>query len=318
MRLAVTIFQHPVTSNRHLFAVKIIVVLALLFSSKQSQAQQDPIYAQYMNNPMLINPAYAGSNSMFNAGIQYRTQWAGLDDNPTTVNFSSNMAVYRNKAGVGLLVTQDKLGDATNTEVNGVFAYRLNLDKTSLSFGMQTGFIQYQNDLSKLRILDPDDAAFTATTETKFNTGFGIQLKGDRFIAGLSVPRMLPATVSQGGQEIELYQQHYYLFGSYVFFLSEQMRFKPAVLFRGTKSAPVSTDLNMLLTYKEYYTAGLFTRNFKTYGVIAQMQVGKFRIGYVFELPGNGETSLQFTSHELMIGMSMPVLSFHDRALKTF
>jgi type IX secretion system PorP/SprF family membrane protein len=255
---------------------------------------------------------------MFNAGIQYRTQWAGLDNNPTTVNFSSNMSVYRNKAGVGLLVTQDKVGDSKNTEVNGVFAYRINLNKTSVSFGMQTGFIRYENDLSKLSIRDPGDPAFTQTTETKFNTGFGVLLKSDRFIAGLSVPRMLPATVSQGGQEIELYQQHYYLFGSYVFFLSEQVRFKPAVLFRGTKSAPVSTDLNMLFTYKEYYTAGLFTRNFKTYGMIAQVMAGKFRFGYVFELPGNGETSLNYSSHELMIGMSMDLLPFHDRAVKTF
>ncbi len=298
--------------------MKTFLLLALFSCAVQAIAQQDPIYAQYINNPMLINPAYAGSNNMFNAGIQYRTQWAGLDDNPTTVNFSSNMSVYRNKAGVGLMVTQDKIGDSKTTEVNGVFAYRLNLKSSSVSFGMQTGFMRYENDLSKLSIRDPGDPAFTVMTETKFNTGFGILWKGDRFITGLSVPRMLPASVSQGGQEIELYQQHYYLFGSYVFFLSEQVRFKPAVLFRGTKNSPVSTDLNLSFTYKEYYTAGLITRNFKTYGLLAQVMAGKFRFGYVFELPGNGETSLNFISHELMIGISMDLLPFHDRAVKTF
>ena len=298
--------------------MKHLIILLLIACTLQTTAQQDPIYAQYINNPLAINPAFAGSNNMFNAGLQYRTQWAGIEANPVTVNFNSHMAVYQNRAGVGLQVVQDKIGDTKNTEFSTSYAYKLKLNNSTLSFGMQTGFIRYTNNPSSLIIRDAGDDAFNSVTETKFNTGAGLLLKSDRYIFGLSVPRLLPATVSQGGQTVELYKQHYYLFGSYVMFISDKLRFKPSVLLRGTKGSPFSTDVNASFTMNEFYTAGIFSRNFKTYGLLLQAMVKNFRLGYVFELPGSSASSLNFTSHEITIGLSMGVLSYHEKAVKTF
>ncbi len=282
------------------------------------RAQQDPIYAQYLNNPLIINPAYAGSNNMFNAGIQYRTQWAGLEGNPTTVNFNSHMSVYQNRVGLGLMVIQDKIGDTKNTEFSTAYSYKIPLNDATLSFGMQAGFIRYTNDAAALTIRDPGDPAFTNLSEMKFNTGAGLLLKNDRYMLGISVPRLLPTTVSQGGQSIQLYSQNYYFFGSYVMFLSEDIRFKPSALVRYTSGTPVSVDLNASVNFKEFYTAGLFTRNFKTYGLLAQVIVSNFRFGYVFELPGSSTSSLNFVSHEVTLGISMALLSNHDKTTKTF
>lgn len=298
--------------------MKNLILLALVVCTLQATAQQDPIYAQYINNPMAINPAFAGSNNMFNAGLQYRTQWAGIDANPVTVNFNSHMAVYQNRAGIGLQVIQDKIGDSKNTEFSTSYTYKLKLENVTLSFGMQSGFIRYTNNPSALTIRDAGDEAFTIQTQTKFNTGAGLLLKSDRFILGLSVPRLLPATVSQGGQTVELYKQHYYLFGSYVMFISDKLRFKPSVLLRGTKGAPFSTDVNASFTMNEFYTAGVFTRNFKTYGLLMQAMVKNFRLGYVFELPGSPASSLNFTSHEITFGFAMGLLNMHDKTLKIF
>lgn len=298
--------------------MKHLIILLLIACTLQTTAQQDPIYAQYINNPLAINPAFAGSNNMFNAGLQYRTQWAGIEANPVTVNFNSHMAVYQNRAGVGLQVVQDKIGDTKNTEFSTSYAYKLKLNNSTLSFGMQTGFIRYTNNPSSLIIRDAGDDAFNSVTETKFNTGAGLLLKSDRYIFGLSVPRLLPATVSQGGQTVELYKQHYYLFGSYVLFITDKLRFKPSVLLRGTKGSPFSTDVNASFTMNEFYTAGIFSRNFKTYGLLLQAMVKNFRLGYVFELPGSSASSLNFTSHEITIGLSMGVLSYHEKAVKTF
>ncbi len=57
---------------------KSVPLLLILFCFTQKlSAQQDPIYAQYLNNPLTINPAYAGINNQFSARVQARTQWAG-------------------------------------------------------------------------------------------------------------------------------------------------------------------------------------------------------------------------------------------------
>ncbi len=236
---------------------------------------------------------------------------------PTTINFSSHLSVYRNQAGVGLMVIQDKLGDTKNTEFQGVFSYKIPVNKAWLSFGMQTGFIRYETDPSLLTIRDPGDPAFNQLTETKFNTGVGLLLKNDNYMVGISVPRLLPATVSQGGQSIELYKQTYYLFGSYAWLINENVRFKPSVLMRATQGSPLSFDVNASFTFKELYTAGLFTRNFNTYGLLTQVMVGKFRFGYIFELP-TGSSNLNFTTHEITVGLGIDVLRFHDRGLKIY
>ena len=306
--------NYAVVGNR-----KFIITVLLLSFSFPIIAQQDPIYAQYLNNPLIMNPAYAGSNNMFNANLQYRTQWAGLEGSPSTINFNAHSAVLRNKGGIGLMVVQDKLGDTKNTEFNLSYAYKIALNNASLSFGMQTGFIRYNSNLDGLNIQDGTDQAFAPLTETKFNTGAGVILKSDKYMVGLSVPRLLPATVSQdGGQTIELYKQHYYLFGSYVIFVTEDIRFKPSLLLRGTSGSPFSADINASFNIKELYTAGLFTRNFKSYGLLLQAIVKNIRFGYVFELPGSKASNLNFTSHEFTIGLSMGVLGYHDRVVKTF
>src|SRR4051812_3162305 len=104
---------------------KIILFVLCCLSFSSVSAQLDPIYAQYLNNPLVINPAFTGINKKFNAGIQYRTQWAGLTGNPVSWNFFSNIALANNKVGAGIEVIEDQVGDATNTEFNATYSYKL-------------------------------------------------------------------------------------------------------------------------------------------------------------------------------------------------
>jgi type IX secretion system PorP/SprF family membrane protein len=285
----------------------------------QAYGQQDPIYAQYLSNPLTINPAFAGIHNQFSARMQYRTQWAGLDANPRTFNFSSNISIAQNKVGLGLMVLQDKLGDIKNIEVAVPVSYKIKLqEETYLSFGMQAGFVNQRTDLSGLNIRDAGDDAFKAYSETTFNLGSGVMLKHDKYRVGISVPRMLPTSINPSGASIELYRQHYYLFGSYNFRMNDKLWFKPSVLLRGTKGTPLSADVNTTVTYRDYYSAGLFTRNFQTYGVLMQALFKKYHLTYVFEIPQSKSASLQFTSHEIGIGFSTNIFTYHDLLPKVF
>jgi len=300
-------------------ATQYIFCLLGLVIAVNTSAQQDPIYAQYLNNLLTINPAYAGINKQFSARVQYRTQWAGMDANPRTFNFSSNVSIVQNKMGLGLMVMQDKLGDIRNIEVSIPVSYKIQLqEETYLSFGMQAGFLNQRNDLSDLNIHDPTDDAFKSYSETKFNLGTGLMLKHDKYRIGISVPRLLPATINTSGTSIELYSQHYYLFGSYNSRINDNLWFKPSLLLRGTKGTPLSADLNATVTYREYYSSGIFTRNFKTYGALVQVLFKNYHFAYVFELPGSKDASLRFTSHEITLGISRGIFTYHDNVPKVF
>jgi type IX secretion system PorP/SprF family membrane protein len=275
-------------------------------------AQQDPLYAQYFNNPMLINPAFAGSNDRFYAGLGYRSQWNSIEGAPTTFNFNSHMAVMDNKVGVGVIFTSDQLGESKTTNYGGAFSYRIALPNATFSFGMRAGFVQYQANMKGVQVLNPDPL-FVPYSATRFNTGAGVLLKGLRYTLGLSVPHLLPNNTGHGPAS----DQNYYLFARYSFYLSERIDFGPSILLRLTKGAPLSADLNLNFTFNKLYTAGLFVRNLNTYGLLLQIVVKNARFGYVFELPGKN-SALNFTSHEVSLALSLDVLRSHDHSSVRF
>lgn len=292
------------------------VVLSLL--SAPALCQQDPLYSQYLNNPLLINPAFTGLNNRFNAVAGYRTQWAGFDGSPTTLNFTSHLSFFENKAGVGIQVVQDKIGDNNNTEISASYSYKLVFSESALSFGLQTGVMNFRNDLGSINPRDQNDPAFGLVNQAKFNVGGGLIFSGDRFLVGLSAPRLLPTTVESGGRELEVYHQHYYLTGSYVAYLSETVRLKPSVLVRATRGAPVTADVNFNVNLEQHYTVGIFTRSLNTYGLLMQMSVKEYRFGYVFEVPTSKSIGQNFNSHEITLSVSIGLLKIHDRQYSEF
>jgi type IX secretion system PorP/SprF family membrane protein len=301
--------------------MKKLLPLVLFIVSFTAMAQQDPIYSQYMLNPLVINPAYAGLNNNFNATGSYRIQWIGFDAQPSTFNLNGSTSLIDNKVGVGFSFSYDKLGNTKNTEMNASFAYKLDLGHDRiLSFGMQAGLLNYRIDNSDLKIYDTDDEVFINNEQgTRLNLGAGAILKGNDFLIGISVPRILPSTFTAGDQKVELYNQHYYIFGAYVFYVNEQIKFKPTAMVRAVSGAPVSVDLGANINLNSIHTAGIFTRNFKTYGIMLQTLLAeRYRFGYVFELPTNKSVGANFTTHEISLGIRLSVFSFHDLTLSNF
>jgi type IX secretion system PorP/SprF family membrane protein len=301
------------------------LILTLLFAlaiSLQLYAQQDPIYAQYLTNPMLINPSYAGLTNNLQVNAGYRLQWMGITSSPRTFNLNGNMSILDNKAGAGASLLQDRIGATTVTEFNAAFAYKLKLQNDlTFSFGMQGGVLGFKTDNNSLNIRDSGDDAFPegTTRSSTINLGTGVSLIGNKFIIGLSVPRLLPTKINSGSQQFELYNQHFYLYGAYVHVINERLRFKPSLLVRGVKGAPLSTDVALNLNINMLHTVGVFVRNMNAYGVLLQTMIGeKFRLGYVFELPTKRSVGPQFTTHEIQLGLRMGVLKFHERSLSNF
>ena len=296
------------------------LTLLLLLLGTVSFAQQDPLYSQYLFNPMVINPAYAGLNNRFNGSVGYRTQWAGLEGQPQTMNASMHTSLVNNKVGTGLLIMNDRIGNLTTTEVNAAFSYKLELKNSTVSFGMQTGVQNFKSDNSAINPYDKtDDLFLSGERGTRFNVGAGVILKSEKYFLGLSVPRLLPTTFKSGELEADLYNQTFYAMAAYIHYVNEHIRIKPAALLRMVKGAPASVDVSLNLNLNSIHTLGLFTRNFGTYGILLQTLLkDQFKIGYAFEVPTNKSVGAQFTTHEIALGIQLSVFDFHDRSLSNF
>ncbi|MBS1559420.1 MAG: PorP/SprF family type IX secretion system membrane protein [Bacteroidetes bacterium] len=297
---------------------KILILLCCLLIATISIAQQDPVYAQYLNNPFVINPAYAGSNERLNASFQYRTQWSGVPGHPETFNFNSHLSIKDNKIGVGLIAIQDKIGENTTNDLETAAAYKIDLSRGKVfSFGMQFGLMRFTNSLSGLN-LQPGDPYFNLYNVSKFNTGAGVMLKSDRYLIGVSVPHLIPVSVNMGnGQSILVYDRTYYMLGSYMIYLNERVRLRPAMLLRASDNFKPSVDLNMNVQIEDFYSAGIFTRSFNTYGLLLQMIVKNYRLGYAIEVPAS-KTAIPFTTNEFMFGISLRALKFHRDSFSVF
>jgi len=293
---------------------KKILSLLCVFASLTTYGQQDPLYAQYINNPFVLNPAYAGLTENLNLALSYRNQWTNLDGSPKTWNANGHISLHDNKMGAGFMVISDKAGGRSVTEMVASYSYRLRLPHGKVfSFGMQGGMTNYKFDNSKVNPYDPSDPLFNGQmNETKPTLGFGMIFNNDQYYISFSVPRMLKSSAQAEDQTYSMYNQHYYLMGSYVMMLSERIRLKPAVLLKMVSGAPASVDLNASLILHENYQAGILTRNFNTYGLFAQILIkDSLRLGYVFEIPTGSSVGSNFQTHEITLGYRMSALPFH-------
>lgn len=284
----------------------------LLLATLSAQAQQDPLYGLYLNNPLVMNPAYTGLTNNLAVNVGYRRQWTSFEGAPNSLNANGAISLLQNKIGAGLQIVQDNIGENKITAVSGLFAYKLNLDRKVVSFGMSAGLTNYAVSPGKLNLQDPTDPYFPTVSEMAPTLGVGVMLKTDRYFLGVSVPRLIAATVQAGGQDFKVYQQHYYLFASYLFFVSEKVVFKPATLLKATNGNPLSVDVNLNLILNRNYLVGAYTRNLNTFGLLAQMKfLDKFKLAYSFEVPTGASVGTQFVTNEVMLGIRTAVFTSH-------
>lgn len=298
----------------------LLVLLAFCLATTTVIAQQDPLYAQYLNNYFVLNPAYAGFTNNLNGTVSYRQQWTGFEGSPSTFNANGHLSLFGNRMGAGLMFLSDKIGSTSTSELYGSYSYRIHLDENNtLSFGLQAGLINFKTNNDEITVLNPDDPMFAGDiSERKPNIGSGIIFSNDKFFIGFSVPRMLKAK-TESMLSPTLYAQHYYAMGAYLFSLNDRVKFKPSVLAKLIAGAKPSFDINAAIIFHENYTAGLLTRNLSTHGLFLQAFIkNTLMIGYVMEVPTRKSVGSAFNTHEVTIGIRMNALPSHESGSTTF
>src|SRR6185369_16926680 len=119
---------------------KYLSILFLLIVSL-ANAQQRPLQSLYMFDPLLINPAYAGTQVQLSATAIYRNQWLNLDGAPKTFTATAHSGFRKYRVGLGFILSNDQIGIHNDVGFYGVYSYKLPITKKGqLSFGLQGGF----------------------------------------------------------------------------------------------------------------------------------------------------------------------------------
>lgn len=266
---------------------RLMTMLAILISMN-GFGQQQVQFTQYMYNTMSVNPAYAGTSNKLEAYLIHRSQWVGIQGAPSSQNFGVQGAVGE-RLGLGLSVINDKIGPTNECYINANAAVRLKLaDKVKLSLGLTGGIDVLNVDWTKGQYQSDQDELMQSNIQNRVKPliGAGSYLYGDNWYFGISSPNFIQK--DQFGREGEAMintNVHWYFIGGYVWTISDALKFKPAVLGKMVKGAPVTFDVSANFLIKEQFTAGLAYRYNDAVSILAGYTFKRsFFLGYSYDM----------------------------------
>lgn len=290
-------------------SLKYFVLIVLFFPcAKQGKAQQDPMYTQYMHNPLTINPAYAGSTDMMSAMFMAREQWVGFDGAPKSRTLTMSAPVTKYDFGAGFAFINDELGPVKQNSFYGDFSYHLNInDNAKLAMGIKGGFDMIQIDLMHLTLDQQNDGTFAQNFEEKFilNFGIGFYFYTDRFFLGAAIPRMLKNNYDNDGintTSLGYKERHYFVTSGALFDINENWKFKPSVLSKIVWNAPVSVDLSANFILNDVLWLGTGYRVDDSMNFLIHYQLSpQIRVGYAYDLTESELRRYHNGTHEIML-----------------
>ncbi|PKQ62329.1 hypothetical protein BZG02_13555 [Labilibaculum filiforme] len=293
--------------NLQIIRCVVLLMVVLPFGSK-IMAQQDPMYTQYMHNPLTVNPAYAGSTDRLSAMFLARDQWVGFDGAPKSRTLTLSAPVTKYNIGAGFSYINDELGPVKQNSLYADFAYKLKIsDQGTLSMGIKGGFDMIQINLMNLTLNQQNDDAFSSDFQEDFilNFGLGLYYYTPRFFIGASIPRMLKNSYDNDGvntTSLGYKERHYFISTGALFDINENLKFKPSILSKIVWNAPLSIDLSANFILKDQLWLGAAYRIDDAMSFLIHYQLSEqLRVGYAFDLTESELRSYNNGTHEIMV-----------------
>jgi type IX secretion system PorP/SprF family membrane protein len=321
--------------------VKILVVLMSLaiINKATLNAQQLPVYSQYMMNGFLLNPAVAGHEGYTAINVTAREQWVGLKDAPGTYAVSYQTRLLKNsyisrsasirrrkrvmsrsgRVGYGIYAYTDMAGAFNRSGLQGTYTYHIPLDRSQISFGLSFTGYQFKIDDSKVKLQDESDELLLNTSKSAIipDANFGVYYTDQHLYAGISAMQLFQTPLKLGAEKDGVgfkMIRHYFITAGYRFEVSRDLLLEPSLLFKTTENFISQMDVNVKTYIKENYWAGLSYRTGGSYSVVEEslkgkgssviimggVKVDKFYIGYAFDYTFNAIGARTLGSHEIM------------------
>lgn len=295
--------------GKKILSMKKLLVICLFLGSLSVTAQQDPLFTQYMFNKLVVNPAYAGSQGMTTIELLDRYQWAGIEGAPKTLTLSAHTVTNNNKVGLGVYVYRDEIGPTIDQGLMATYAYRIETRKGWFSMGIQGGIKYFNYDWDMIHTQYPDNSYLPQETQLvtpDFNLGFYYQT--NRFFAGLSSKHLLENEFGSGeingNTNFSRLSRHFYAMSGMAVPLNDKMVFRPSILVKYARNAPVQTDFNASILFRDIFWVGMSYRFNQAVTFLTEFRITKtLRLGYSFDLYINDLQLHNKGSHEIRLAL---------------
>ena len=289
---------------------KLSFIIFIFFGfSQMAVAQIEPMYGMYRFNALALNPAQAGTTVSPEISGLSRWQWSGIEGAPNTSSITFNTP-YKQNVGFGATIISDRLGPVSDFYVGLDYGYHIRLNnKLKLSSGLRLGIINHRVDLTNRQIVDQNDPAFKTNMNTgyRINPGLGFLLTGENFFAGVSMPRLLRYSFGTL-YNVSAYKDvsHTFLYGGWNKVINQDITFRPSVNVNFSPDAPISLDVNAMVTLNRILDLGLMLRGGDAVGLVLGYRASpNLYLGYSYEYPTSVINRVSFMSNEVALRFTL-------------
>ena len=301
--------------------IRLLFLLQFLsaFTAVYGQAVSDsrkislgyPIYSQYLQNGLIINPAYAGTRGALSSFLSYRIQWRGTEGAPSIQSVSLHAPMKNDKVALGITGQFMQFGLTKSTSIYADYSYNIKVKSGKLYFGIKGGADVSNTDYSTILLTNSGDPVFTNNDRPYVlpNIGAGLYYLNNKIFAGIAVPAFLSYRKTGRGSVMAYnsFRENDFLFSAGgLFTLSQILKFKPSILIdysmQDTKKL-TQLDINGNLIIRDLIWIGGSWRISEQVVVgILQVQLNpQFMFGFSYDYPAGRMTSYSKGSSEFIL-----------------
>ncbi|MGI9527640.1 MAG: PorP/SprF family type IX secretion system membrane protein [Weeksellaceae bacterium] len=264
-----------------------------------------PFYDHYLlSETYLINPSYAGKDDdILKFRATHHSQWAGVEDAPSTQTLSGHARVSRRLA-TGLLFYHDKNGATSASGLNVTGAYHIPIgdgysnmyeEENQFSFGISYHMLNQSFDRTKWNIQHPNDPLLKVDSYYNHYMNIGGSFFYNGIYGGIS---MLDLPIGDNRyivNAIEPLPTWYFFHVGYQYNLSDQIQLEPSVLMNLNSNSERQIDVTLRSRIAMGTNAFRLGLNYRTdtdnngtqalsISPLINLEIGRLRLGYAYRL----------------------------------
>ena len=272
-----------------------------------------------MLNPYGFNPSVAGTKGTLEVTGGFRSQWVGIEGNPTSQYITVAAPLSIISSGVGISLQNESLGARNGLNAKASYNYILKMGDAKLSFGLAGGVVQGSLNGSKLRtpsgdynqgVIDHRDKLLEAVDISGITPTFdlGVYYFSEKIEGGISVNNLTePKLKLQGQQEINvLLKRNFFGHLGMHFNLFKNISIHPSVL---VKSDAIETqmDFSTIIHYNDNIFLGATFRGYSKNSQDAIAGIGgiklnpKLLLAYSYDFTLSALKTVNKGTHEIVL-----------------
>lgn len=309
-----------------------------------AQCQNNFYYSQYFQVAPAINPAFTGIDNFLDVKVNYRNQWTGFNDSPSTnyIGINGNLnkqstqsyreyslrisnpaildslsnikASFKDKLkhGIGGYIIYDRQGPFEQFSANFNYALHIPISyQTHLSVGLSASIVNNRINLAKISLRDdPDDVYNELVAQGGKNTYFdlnpGFAIYSEKWYVSYAAFRIFRTAIS--ADEVLDYDNsidHNILMGIR-FDLNRSTKLLPSIYYKYNNNVNNLWEANVKMMFNEKPWFGVSYRSTNALVFMAGVYINNLiNVSYSYDYLLSNINNYINGSHELHIGLML-------------